>query len=84
MGLTPDLVTGVWSGCEDRAAHFRTIQYGQGANMALPVFAEFMKRLYADSINLGVYASDFDIPNYIEEKLDCKNHFESKENEEFE
>lgn len=84
MGITPDLVTGVWSGCEDRAAHFRTIQYGQGANMALPVFAEFMKRLYADSINLGVYARDFDIPTYIEEKLDCKNRFESKENEEFE
>ena len=40
MGVTPNLVTGVWTGCEDRAAHFRSIHLGQGANMALPVFAE--------------------------------------------
>ena len=84
MGITPDLVTGVWSGCEDRAAHFRTIQYGQGANMALPVFAEYMKRVYADSINLGVYTRNFEIPAYIDEKLDCRNSFESQENVEFE
>ena len=62
MGITPNLVTGVWSGCEDRAAHFRTIEYGQGANMALPIFAEYMKRVYADTANTGVFPIDFDIP----------------------
>ncbi len=84
MGITPNLVTGVWSGCEDRAAHFRTIQYGQGANMALPFFAEYMKRVYSDTTNTGVFPIDFDIPRYIDEKLDCKNSFQGSENEEFE
>ena len=48
MGITPDLVTGVWVGCEDRAAHFRSIDLGQGANTALPVWAHYMKKVYAD------------------------------------
>lgn len=86
MGITPNLVTGVWSGCSDRAAHFRTIHYGQGANMALPVFAEYMQRVYADTLLSGIYPIDFDIPNYIDEKLDCGEQIqfvESEESEEF-
>ena len=83
MGITPNLVTGVWSGCEDRAAHFRTIEYGQGANMALPIFAEYMKRVYADTANTGVFPIDFDIPEYIYKKLDCGNSHEEKEDNEF-
>jgi len=71
MGITPNLVTGVWSGCEDRAAHFRTIYYGQGANMALPVFAEYMQRVYADTLESGIYPIDFDIPKSVDLKLDC-------------
>ena len=46
MGITPNLVTGVWSGNEDRSVHFRTTFYGQGANMALPIWAEYMDRVY--------------------------------------
>ena len=83
MGITPNLVTGVWTGCEDRAAHFRTIEYGQGANMALPVFAEYMQRVYADTSITGVFPVDFDIPISIDNKLDCHNSFENKENNEF-
>ncbi len=87
MGITPNLVTGVWSGCEDRAAHFRTIYYGQGANMALPVFAEYMQRVYADTLESGIYPIDFDIPKSVDLKLDCgeaTNSFEAEEfNEEF-
>jgi len=71
MGITPNLVTGVWSGCEDRAAHFRTIHYGQGANMALPVFAEYMQRVYADTLETGIYPIDFDIPKSVDLRLDC-------------
>jgi len=71
MGITPNLVTGVWSGCEDRSAHFRTIYYGQGANMALPVFAEYMQRVYADTLESGIYPIDFDIPKSVDIKLDC-------------
>jgi len=83
MGITPSLVTGVWSGCEDRAAHFRTIQYGQGANMALPVFAEYMQRVYEDTINTGFFPVDFDIPMSIDEKFDCENNYQGGGNSEF-
>jgi penicillin-binding protein 1A len=54
MGLTPHLTTGVWVGCEDRSAHFRTLQLGQGANTALPIWALYMKKVYADrSLNIS-------------------------------
>lgn len=48
VGYTPVLTCGVWVGCEDRAAHFRSISLGQGARTALPVFALFMKKCYND------------------------------------
>jgi penicillin-binding protein 1A len=61
VGLTPDLVSGVWVGAEDRGIRFRTITLGQGANMALPIWALFMKRLYEDeSINISM--GDFEPP----------------------
>ena len=71
MGITPNLVTGVWTGCEDRSAHFRTIFYGQGANMALPVFAEYMQRVYKDTLASGVYPEKFNISPSIDVKIDC-------------
>lgn len=71
MGITPNLVTGVWSGNEDRSVHFRTTFYGQGANMALPIWAEYMQRVYADTISLGVYPKSFDIPQSVDVLLDC-------------
>jgi penicillin-binding protein 1A len=48
VGYTPMLTAGVWIGCEDRAAHFRTIALGQGARTAMPVFALFMQKCYED------------------------------------
>ena len=48
MGMVPNLVTGVWVGCEDRSARFKSITYGQGATSALPIWALFMKKCYAD------------------------------------
>lgn len=48
VGYTPMLTCGVWVGNEDRAAHFRTITLGQGARMAMPVFALFMQKCYND------------------------------------
>jgi len=64
MGLTPDLVTGVWVGCEDRAAHFRTLDLGQGANMALPIWAIYMQKVYADSLTTGITMRPFDLPDF--------------------
>ena len=71
MGITPNLVTGVWTGCDDRSVHFRDIQNGQGANMALPVFAEYMQRVYSDTLIANMQPIPFDIPRSIDVKLDC-------------
>ena len=84
IGITPNLVTGVWTGCEDRSAHFRDIYFGQGANMALPVYAEYLQRVYADTSLTGIYPIDFDIPRSIDLKLDCGEAIQGKNNEEFE
>ena len=63
MGLTPQLVCGCWVGGDDRDIHFDTTSMGQGATMALPIFALFMKRVYADA-QLGYdQQAVFDIPS---------------------
>ncbi|WP_299577210.1 transglycosylase domain-containing protein [uncultured Sunxiuqinia sp.] len=49
VGLTPKLVTGCWVGAADPGVHFRTIRYGQGAYMALPIVGKFYHKLYRDS-----------------------------------
>ncbi len=48
MGITKDLVTGVWVGCDDRSIHFRTSGTGEGAHTALPIFGKFMEKVYHD------------------------------------
>ena len=48
MGVTKDLVTGVWVGCDERSIHFRNSQTGEGSRTALPVFGKFMEQLYHD------------------------------------
>lgn len=70
MGLTPDLVTGVWVGAEDRAVHFRTLQLGMGTNMALPIWGFFMKAAYADD-RLSISQGAFEKPEGISVALDC-------------
>ena len=70
MGMVPNLVTGVWVGCEDRSARFKTITYGQGATAALPVWAYFMKKCYEDT-SLKVSKEDFDRPANLSIKVDC-------------
>ncbi|MCQ4035852.1 penicillin-binding protein 1A [Kaistella montana] len=57
MGITPNLATGVWVGWEDRATHFWGTGEGQGAKMALPIWAIFMKKVWADK-TLGVLPED--------------------------
>lgn len=48
MGFTPSLVSGCWVGGEERDIHFDTMTYGQGASLALPIWAKFMKKVYED------------------------------------
>ena len=72
MGITPDLTTGIWTGAEDRAVHFRTIGLGQGSNMALPVWAIYMQKVYADS-TLDVSRGDFPKPlSDVALEFDCE------------
>ena len=70
MGMVPNLVTGVWVGGEDRAVHFPTTAYGQGATMALPIWAMYMKKCYADE-DLDVSTGNFRKPEKISIETDC-------------
>lgn len=70
MGMVPNLVTGVWVGCEDRSARFKSLTYGQGATAALPVWGYFMKKCYADPA-LQVSKSEFERPANLSIKVDC-------------
>ena len=80
IGHTPDLVTGVWVGCEDRAAHFRTIVEGQGASMALPIWALYMKQVYEDK-KLNISTGPFEKPEgEIKVELDCDKYDKQKNN----
>jgi penicillin-binding protein 1A len=70
MGVVPNLVTGVWTGAEDRSVHFRTITLGQGAHMALPIWGAYMTSVYEDA-DLGISKADFEGPNHLTIELDC-------------
>ena len=70
IGVTPDLVGGVWVGAEDRSIHFQNLANGQGANMALPIWAKFLQKAYADS-GLKMSGRPFDRPAGISKRLDC-------------
>ena len=73
MGMVPNLVTGVWVGGEDRATHFGSITYGQGAAMALPIWGLFMKSCYADE-TLEVSKGEFEKPEDLSIVIDCESY----------
>ena len=56
--MVPQLTTGVWVGGDVRSIHFRSIDMGQGASMALPIWAYYMQQVYADK-SLGILKNDF-------------------------
>jgi len=68
MGLTPDLVTGVWVGAEDRYVRFRSMEWGQGARMALPIYGYYMQKAYANK-KLKLSTEDFVEPMGYDAKL---------------
>jgi penicillin-binding protein 1A len=71
MGVSKDLVTGVWVGGEDRSIHFRTSQLGEGSKTALPVYGLYMERLYEDK-QLGITRGRFPGPTVkISKKYNC-------------
>ena len=73
IGFVPDLVTGVWTGADNRSVRFRDLHLGQGAEMALPIWGEYMKSIYADPL-LDITQNNFSLPeNEISIKLDCED-----------
>lgn len=63
MGVTPNLVSGCWVGGEDRDIHFDTMVYGQGATMALPIWAYYMTKVYRDKALGYSTEATFNIPS---------------------
>jgi penicillin-binding protein 1A len=72
MGMTKDLVTGVWVGGDERSIHFRTGDYGQGSRMAMPAFGLYMDKVFADP-RLEPYNTkgEFPKPATLSIELDC-------------
>lgn len=74
MGITPDLVSGCWVGGEDRSIHFNTTDLGQGASMALPIFAKYMTKVYADK-SIKISQGEFEKPaKKIDIEMDCSKY----------
>lgn len=80
MGITPNLVGGAWVGGEERSIHFRGIELGQGASMALPIWALFMQKVYKDT-KLGYSPKDkFVKPKNLSVETDCKKYEQEEGN----
>lgn len=72
VGFTPSLVSGVWVGGEERSIHFDNMSAGQGANMALPIWAIYMQKVYANE-ELGYDPKEqFDVPDWFDPTAGCK------------
>ena len=69
VGITPKMTTVVWTGGELRSIHFRSMEYGQGARLALPIFGHYMRSVYDDPI-LNFYRGDFRRPNLPASEFD--------------
>ena len=92
VGISPNLVTAVWVGCEDRSAHFKNYK-GYGSYMALPIFGHFMRGIYDDETITKVTEQDrfkyssIQIKNYVQNKMNCDQieilNIEELENENF-
>lgn len=79
MGIVPNLVTGVWVGGEDRATHFNSIHYGQGATMALPIWALYMKACYKNP-ELKISKGNFKKPSNLSIETDCEKWKDNQQN----
>lgn len=74
MALTPDLVTGVWVGAEDMAIRFRSMEWGQGARLALPIYGYMMQEVYKDP-NIHISTDDFEEPyGFSSSMYNCQNN----------
>ena len=79
IGITPELSGGVWTGADLRSIHFKNITYGQGANMALPIWGHFLKKVFADESLNYTQDVEFKKPANFNINLDCNDSNESHE-----
>ncbi|MCX6294908.1 MAG: transglycosylase domain-containing protein [Bacteroidetes bacterium] len=80
MGITPDLVSGCWVGADDRSVHFDHGDQGQGAQMALPIWAKYMQKVYADK-TIKISQGEFEKPaKKIDIEMDCSKYNKDFEN----
>jgi penicillin-binding protein 1A len=83
IGITPKLVAGGWVGAEDRSVHFDVMSMGQGATMALPIYALFMQKVYADN-SLGITQTDvFEAPPGMAPIPNCSDVVEQNVGDEY-
>ena len=76
LGFTPNLVAGAWVGGEDRRIHFRSIELGQGASMALPIWAKFFSKIAKDPSLRKYIQSPFpSLSPELAMKLECVDYF---------
>lgn len=78
MAVTPDLVGGVWVGAEDRSIHFQNLANGQGASMALPIWAKFLQKANADP-KLKMSMRPFEVPAGVIKDLNCVEAYTEEE-----
>ncbi|MBA7537945.1 Penicillin-binding protein 1A [subsurface metagenome] len=71
IGIVPKLVAGGWVGAEDRSIHFDRTAMGSGTNTVLPIWAEFMLQIYADSTLQITQKDEFEKPEGFDVSLDC-------------
>lgn len=84
MGVTPNLVTGIWVGGEDRDIHFDNIGFGQGANMALPIWALYMQKVYKDEELPITQEDEFEEPVNFNVNLVCPDEDVPASDEDYE
>jgi len=83
IGFVPNLVTGVWTGADNRSVRFRDLYLGQGAEMALPIWGNYMQKLYAED-DLNISTKKFKYPEKgISVSINCNNNQSSELEEEF-
>jgi penicillin-binding protein 1A len=81
IAMTPDLVTGVWVGADDRAVRFRSGYFGQGAVMALPICGLYMRKCYLNS-TIKITEEDFAPPEDYKLETNCKAYKKEKKDDE--
>ncbi|CAM3815745.1 transglycosylase domain-containing protein [Pontibacter korlensis] len=75
IGITPQLVTGVWVGGESPQVRFRTLELGQGSRTALPIWGEYIRRIAIDPDYKGYYNSRFEpLPPHLQASLNCPSY----------